>query len=56
MIQRKDSLGFVEFIRGKYNIQNVFHLRNFLKRLLKTELMLSTMNFLNYGHICGGTK
>lgn len=46
MIQRKDSLGFVEFIRGKYNIQNVFHLRNLFKEITTNErVMLSTMNF-----------
>ena len=30
MVQRKDSLSYVEFIRGKYNLQN----RTYLLRLL----------------------
>lgn len=46
MVKRKDSLGFVEFIRGKYNIQNKFHLRNILNEITQEErIMLSTMEF-----------
>lgn len=46
MVKRKDSLGFVEFIRGKYNIQNKFHLRNILNEITQNErIMLSTMEF-----------
>ena len=28
MIKRKDSLGFVEFMRGKYPINNVVYIQN----------------------------
>ena len=31
MIQRRDTLGFVEFMRGKYSINNINSLKNFLK-------------------------
>mgnify|MGYP001434992598 CR=1 FL=1 len=31
MIQRRDTLGFVEFMRGKYNLDNVFNSFNKLE-------------------------
>ena len=30
MINRKDSLGFVDFIRGKYNIRNIEYIKNII--------------------------
>lgn len=46
MVKRKDSLGFVELLRGKYNVQNVFHLRNLFSELTQEECkMLITLDF-----------
>ena len=38
MIRRKDSLGYVDFLRGKYNQNNDFHLRNIIKEMTVTEI------------------
>ncbi len=46
MVQRKDSLGFVEIIRGKYNIQNMHHLQNLFNELTTIEInMLNHLTF-----------
>ena len=37
MVKRKDSLGFVELLRGKYNIYNIFHLQNLFNELTNSE-------------------
>ena len=38
MIRRKDSLGYVDFLRGKYNQYNDFHLKNIIKEMTETEI------------------
>ena len=37
MISRKDSLGFVEFIRGKYQLYNEIYLRNIIDGMTNSE-------------------
>lgn len=37
MIQRKDTIGFVEFMRGKYQIEDLNYLRNLFKIMTKKE-------------------
>ena len=37
MVQRKDSLGYVDFLRGKYNDHNVYQLKNIIKEMTLTE-------------------
>jgi 8-oxo-dGTP pyrophosphatase MutT (NUDIX family) len=37
MVQRKDSLSFVEFIRGKYNVQNRGYILRLLSNMTTTE-------------------
>jgi len=44
LIQRKDTLGFVEFMRGKYNLENVDYIKNLLSIMTKTE----RQNILNF--------
>lgn len=39
MIQRKDSLGFVEFMRGKYPIQNMEYIQNIFDEMTTSEKM-----------------
>ncbi len=64
MVQRKDSLSYVEFIRGKYNVQN----RGYIMRLLsnmtlseRAQLAASSFDTLWHGfwqsdHSCGFMK
>jgi len=37
MIQRKDTLGFVEFLRGKYNLENVKYIYKIFEIMTKKE-------------------
>ena len=38
MIRRKDTLGYVEFLRGKYNIHNDFHIRLLVQEMTYYEI------------------
>ncbi len=38
MIRRKDSLGYVDFLRGKYNPYNDFHLCNIIQEMSNEEI------------------
>ena len=56
MVQRKDTLGFVEFMRGKYNIDNVEYIEKLLSIMTYNErkklyLMISMIYGMNYGWI-----
>lgn len=37
MIQRKDTLGFVEFMRGKYPLQNIEYIQNIFNEMTEDE-------------------
>ena len=37
MIKRKDTLGFVDFMRGKYNIHNKVYLMNIINEMTTYE-------------------
>ena len=46
MIRRRDTLGFVDFMRGKYNINNKVYLINIINEMTNSEKeMLKTMDF-----------
>lgn len=46
LVQRKDSLSYIEFIRGKYSISNANKLLTILSNITKNELsMILTHNF-----------
>ena len=48
MIRRKDTLGFVDFLRGKYNPHNDFHLANIIKEMTQSEIQnILTMNYID---------
>ena len=54
MISRKDSLGFVEFIRGKYQLYNELYLRTIIdgmtnkeKKYILEEDFDTLLNFIN---------
>ena len=36
-VQRKDSMGYVDLLRGKYNLNNSFQLKNILAELTRDE-------------------
>ena len=38
MVQRKDSLAYVEFIRGKYKLENVSYIQQLLQSMTREEL------------------
>ena len=51
MVQRKDSLSFVEFVRGKYNIQNRGYVLKLLSSMTKEERdKLATCSFDELWH------
>jgi hypothetical protein len=37
MIRRKDTLGFIDFMRGKYFVNNKFYILNMLKQMTVAE-------------------
>jgi hypothetical protein len=37
MIRRKDTLGFIDFMRGKYNIYNKCYILNMLKQMTNAK-------------------
>ncbi len=37
MIRRKDTLGYVDFLRGRYNDSNLYHLKNIINEMTNTE-------------------
>lgn len=49
MIRRKDSLGYVDFIRGNYSLQNKQHILNLLEEMTKgeREQLLNPSNSFN---------
>jgi len=44
MVQRRDTLGYVEFMRGKYNLENINYIYDLFKIMTKTE----RLNILTY--------
>ena len=40
MIQRKDSLSFMEFIRGKYNISDIIYIKQLISAMTSNEKLL----------------
>lgn len=46
LIQRKDTLGYVDFLRGKYNEHNDYHLKNIIKEMTDYEID----QLLNYSY------
>jgi hypothetical protein len=46
MIRRKDSFGFIDFIRGKYTPYNIYHLQNIINEMSNLEKnMILTLPF-----------
>lgn len=48
MIQRKHSLSYIEFLRGKYSLDNIEHVYNLFKNMAPEEIKeISNLNFDN---------
>jgi 8-oxo-dGTP pyrophosphatase MutT (NUDIX family) len=46
MIRRKDTLGFIDFMRGKYSVQNKGYVMNMIKQMTTAErTKITTMSF-----------
>ena len=46
MIRRKETLGFIDFMRGKYNLQNKEYIKNMIMQMTDNEKeLLKTKNF-----------
>ena len=58
MIRRKDTLGFIDFMRGKYFVNNKFYILNMLKQMTAEEKeRLRTLEFDDiWCHIWGNNK
>jgi 8-oxo-dGTP pyrophosphatase MutT (NUDIX family) len=58
MICRRNTLGFMDFIRGKYSVNNQYHISNMIKQMTESEKkMLKTMEFDDiWNNVWGTTK
>lgn len=57
LIRRKDSLGYVDFIRGKYQIHNKDHIMNLLNEMTTEERKLLLKGFkYNWSRLWGNIK
>ena len=52
LVQRKDTLGFVEFMRGKYNLENIQYL-NKIFQIMTLDERLDVINKKIHLMICG---
>ncbi len=48
LIRRKDSLSFLDFMRGKYNLENYDYIKKLFNRMTKNELNLLLNNDFDY--------
>jgi ADP-ribose pyrophosphatase YjhB (NUDIX family) len=48
LIRRKDSLSFLDFMRGKYNLENYDYIKKLFNRMTKNELALILNNDFDY--------
>ena len=48
MVQRKHSLGYMEFIRGKYNINDIENIKYLLEQMTPEELQNINNNNFDY--------
>ena len=42
MVRRRDTLGFVEFMRGKYSLENIDYIKQLLQIMTRKERELIT--------------
>ncbi len=58
MVKRKDSLRFVEFVRGKYELDELQYLKHLLQEMTEKEHnMIQTMNFIDlWQHVWGSSN
>jgi 8-oxo-dGTP pyrophosphatase MutT (NUDIX family) len=57
MICRRDTLGFIDFMRGKYSISNYDYIMNMLKQMTNNEkILLKTKTFDELWNLIWGNK
>lgn len=58
MIRRKDTLGHIDFMRGKYSVYNKYYIMNMLKQMtVQEKARLKTGDFdLNWSSLWGGNN
>ena len=55
MIRRKDTIGYIEFIRGKYPLCNKEYIKNIISEMTDTEKeKILILNLIHYGVNYGG--
>lgn len=48
MIRRKDSFGFIDFVKGKYSLSNLFHIKNSIEQMSQQEKLKIVENLNNF--------
>ena len=51
LIMRKHTLGYMEFIRGHYNINNIHQLKNLFQQMTPNEIDLISKNLNNFDYL-----
>lgn len=51
MIRRKDSFGFIDFVKGKYSLSNLFHIKSSLSQMSNAEKQLIKQNINHFDRI-----
>jgi 8-oxo-dGTP pyrophosphatase MutT (NUDIX family) len=51
MIRRKDSFGFIDFVKGKYSLSNLFHIKNSIDQMSQGEKQLIRDNVNHFDNI-----
>jgi len=51
MIRRKSSFGFIDFVRGKYDLCNIYHIQNSIDQMSDDEKLLILQNKDNFTKI-----
>ena len=52
LVQRKDSLGYVDFLRGKYNENNNFQLKNIINEMTSQYIIDNKISFKKINKFC----
>jgi ADP-ribose pyrophosphatase YjhB (NUDIX family) len=51
MIRRRDSFGFIDFVKGKYSLSNFYHITNSIDQMSNQEKQLIQSNVNNFATI-----
>lgn len=51
MIRRKDSFGFIDFVKGKYSLSNLYHIKNSIEQMSQQEKKKIKDNVNNFENL-----